>query len=88
MNRRNFFSTLIKGVGVFSILPPAETYGRIWKAAREPVGIYSMLQKTPPSFVPLNLEALFCQLYALKEARSKIQHSDVIEFWSSQGAFP
>lgn len=33
MNRRNFFSTLIKGVGVFSILPPAEMYSRIWKAS-------------------------------------------------------
>lgn len=34
MNRRNFFSTLVKGVGVFSILPPSETYSRIWKAAK------------------------------------------------------
>lgn len=47
MNRRNFFSTLVKGVGVFSILPPAETYSRIWKAYRE-VEVYELQYATVP----------------------------------------
>ena len=32
MNRRNFLSNLAKSVGLFTILPPATTYSRIWKA--------------------------------------------------------
>jgi hypothetical protein len=32
MTRRNFFSSLLKGIGLFTILPPAQTYERIWKA--------------------------------------------------------
>lgn len=34
MNRRNFFSTLATAVAGFTILPPATTYTRIWKATR------------------------------------------------------
>jgi hypothetical protein len=30
--RRNFFGNLLKGIGLFTILPPAQTYERIWKA--------------------------------------------------------
>lgn len=32
MNRRSFFSTLLKGAAAFTILPSA---GRVWKATRE-----------------------------------------------------
>lgn len=34
MNRRDFFSKLAKGIGVFTILPGA---GRIWHAVKPPV---------------------------------------------------
>ena len=34
MNRRNFLSNLAKAVGCFTILPPATTYERVWKASR------------------------------------------------------
>jgi len=82
MNRRSFFSTLIKGVGVFSILPPAETYSRIWKATREPVGIFEMLATCQTvDNLPLNLESLFWQLKVLKEHRLKTPPVDTIEIW-------
>lgn len=35
MNRRDFFSKLAKGIGVFTILPGA---GRIWHAVKPPIG--------------------------------------------------
>ena len=35
MNRRSFFAKLALGAATFTILPPATTYGRIWKARRE-----------------------------------------------------
>ena len=34
MNRRSFLSNLVKAAGLFTILPPASTYDRIWKASR------------------------------------------------------
>ncbi len=34
MNRRNFINGMLSAVAGFSILPPAETYGRVWRAAR------------------------------------------------------
>lgn len=34
MQRRDFFRTLATAVAGFTILPPATTYGRIWKARR------------------------------------------------------
>ena len=34
MNRRNFLSSLAKGIGLFTILPPSTTYSRIWKAQK------------------------------------------------------
>ncbi len=33
-SRRSFFSTLATAVAGFSILPPATTYARVWKAQR------------------------------------------------------
>ena len=36
MNRRNFLSSLVKGIGLFTILPPSTTYSRIWKATVNP----------------------------------------------------
>jgi hypothetical protein len=35
MNRRAFFRKLVLGTAAFSILPPATTYSRIWKATRQ-----------------------------------------------------
>lgn len=32
--RRNFFKTLLTAAAGFAILPPATTYGRIWRAER------------------------------------------------------
>lgn len=32
MNRRSFLTALGKAVAGFSILPPATTYGRVWRA--------------------------------------------------------
>lgn len=37
MNRRSFFQRLAMAGAAFSILPPATTYSRIWRAARAPV---------------------------------------------------
>jgi hypothetical protein len=37
ISRRSFFKRLLAGVGVFTILPPAETYQRIWTALRPAV---------------------------------------------------
>ncbi len=34
MNRRSFFRTLAAATAGFTILPPATTYSRIWKATR------------------------------------------------------
>jgi|SRR5947207_4353857 len=34
MNRRNFIGGLLSAVAGFSILPPAETYSRIWRAVK------------------------------------------------------
>lgn len=34
MNRRSFFSTLGKAVVGFTILPPATTYSRVWRATK------------------------------------------------------
>jgi hypothetical protein len=34
MNRRGFFSTLLPATAVFSILPSALTYERIWKPTK------------------------------------------------------
>lgn len=36
MNRRGFFRTLAAATAGFSILPPATTYQRIWKAVAMP----------------------------------------------------
>jgi len=36
MNRRNFLSSLAKGIGLFTILPPSKTYSRIWNATLRP----------------------------------------------------
>ena len=36
-SRRSFFSTLATAVAGFTILPPATTYARIWKATRPPI---------------------------------------------------
>lgn len=33
-SRRSFFRKLLVGVGAFTILPPALTYDRIWRASR------------------------------------------------------
>lgn len=84
MNRRSFFDTLVKGIGVFTILPPAETYSRIWKTMREPIGLYEIMtfdENMKPKYVPIDLQSLFKQLYVLKERRSKMQTSDMIEVW-------
>jgi hypothetical protein len=35
MNRRAFFRKLVLGTAAFTILPPASTYSRIWKATRQ-----------------------------------------------------
>lgn len=35
MNRRSFFKQLAIGAATFTILPPATTYERVWKAKRE-----------------------------------------------------
>lgn len=32
MNRRDFIGTALKGIGLFTILPAATTYTRLWKA--------------------------------------------------------
>lgn len=70
MNRRSFFSTLVKGVGVFSILPPAETYSRIWKATREPIGIYEQLAACDSILQePVNLDNLFDAAFAMLKRR-------------------
>lgn len=37
MNRRGFLGTLGKVVAGFTILPPATTYNRIWRATKKPV---------------------------------------------------
>jgi len=37
MNRRNFLKNSALALFGFSVLPPAETYQRIWKATRKPV---------------------------------------------------
>jgi hypothetical protein len=37
MNRRNFLKNSALALFGFSVLPPAKTYGRIWKAQRKPV---------------------------------------------------
>lgn len=36
MNRRGFFRTLAAATAGFSILPPATTYERVWKAVAVP----------------------------------------------------
>jgi hypothetical protein len=37
MNRRNFLKNSALALFGFTVLPPAETYQRIWKAQRQPV---------------------------------------------------
>jgi hypothetical protein len=34
MNRRSFLETLAKAAAAFTILPPATTYARVWRAQR------------------------------------------------------
>lgn len=87
MNRRSFLTGLIQGIGVFSILPPASTYSRIWKVTREPIGIYEMLM-TCKSVEPINLDlkGLILQLYAVQKERAKLGRQDTIEIWCSAEA--
>ena len=37
MNRRNFLNLIAKAGACFSILPPANTYDRLWKATKGPL---------------------------------------------------
>ncbi len=41
MNRRGFLSTMLKAAAGFTIMPPATTYARVWRAERETIEIYS-----------------------------------------------
>src|SRR5437660_7523133 len=36
VNRRNFIGGMLTALAGFSILPPAQTYGRVWRAERKP----------------------------------------------------
>lgn len=51
MNRRNFFNTLASAVAGFTVLPPATTYSRIWRATMklEPWGTQQLVYQ---SFIP------------------------------------
>lgn len=54
MNRRGFFRTLAAATAGFTILPPATTYQRIWKAT-----IRSPWQKIPWEVAYVDYPALF-----------------------------
>ena len=75
MNRRNFLSSLVKAAGLFTILPPASTYDRIWKATPK-VFIPKLhpYQKAilNPEWVKAEYEVKFFSLDDIKDLSDKI----------------
>lgn len=45
-NRRSFLRTIAAAAFGFSVLPPATTYNRVWRATREPVRLVTLWTQT------------------------------------------
>lgn len=78
MNRRHFLRSIAGAVAGFTILPPATTYSRIWKATRPAIkyqgtliGVWEMMQSCEPLSdpLPLDLTEMFKLIYAIKKQR-------------------
>lgn len=82
MNRRNFLSTLGAAVTGFTILPPATTYSRIWKATYRPssVGIWEQLQacQSIEHPLPLDLDAMLALLFQIARNREPSEKIEII----------
>lgn len=84
MNRRNFLSNLIKGVVTFTILPPATTYNRIWKATIDiPEKTLQLYNKLPFYLAKIEFDRREGKIYScwnnmLKEGKFPSNRGNVI----------
>jgi hypothetical protein len=84
MNRRNFIRNSALALFGFTVLPPAETYQRVWRASPivlqyrgNALGVYEQLRQcTNPDILAdvktkLDLEDFFNAYYQVQKARSQ-----------------
>lgn len=92
MNRRSFIGNLAGALAGFAILPPAQTYERVWRAAR-PVfgyhyanmGVWTLLQECGRAhwvkIQPMDMDAMAAIINDLRKIRPR---SDRIETFASK----
>lgn len=90
-SRRGFLKQMLMAGAAFTILPPAETYGRVWRITKEPtgmiwrsnsIGIYEQLRQCGSIVGPttLNLPEIFRQVRLLNKTRGPLPDFEVIIF--------
>lgn len=87
MNRRHFLRSIAGAVAGFTILPPATTYSRIWKATRPVlkyrttlIGVWEMLQSCEPMSdpTPLDIDKMIALMYQVSRERRAQDQIEII----------
>lgn len=89
MNRRSFIGNLAGALAGFAVLPPATTYGRVWRATRPAhvthyanLGVWRLLQECGRSawvqVQPIDMDAMAAIMEDLRKIRPRSGRVEIL----------